>query len=286
MLELTVKPGDAQRLPLEAECIRPDTLAGLSLAAITELPIRHGNRFEPLKDHFDIAGDPSDARVIIHGDCSRFKHLGAGMASGQLTIHGNVGMHLGAAMTGGTIRVEGNVGDWLGAEMRGGEILIHGDAGNLVGAAYRGGRHGMRGGEILIHGDAGHEVGFHLRRGLIAIGGCCGAFLGVSMIAGTIVAFGPTEGRVGAGLKRGTIVLTACDQPLVATFAADRIFRPVFLNLILKRLQSQGFPIPTQVQANAAYQRYSGDRLLYGKGEILRHLDPAIIEREQVNQPT
>ncbi len=95
----------------------------------------------------------------------------------------------------------------------------------------------------------------------------------------------PRGPRLVAGLCRGTIVLPACDQPLIATFAADRIFQPLFLNLILKRLQTLGFPIPTHVKLNAAYQQFSGDRLHDGKREILRHVDPAIIEHAHANQP-
>ena len=49
------------------------------------------------------------------------------MASGTLTIRGDVGAELGAEMSGGSIEVEGSVGDWAGAEMRGGLLRIHGD---------------------------------------------------------------------------------------------------------------------------------------------------------------
>ena len=137
-------------IPVEAECITPDNLAGKSLAEIAALPVQHGNAPAPLGEFFTSRATPAIGEVVVEGDCSRVKLVGAGMTSGPAsTIRGNVGMHLGAEMTGGEIVVHGNAGDWVGAEMRGGRIHVHGDAGHLVGAAYRGSRLGMRGGVIL-----------------------------------------------------------------------------------------------------------------------------------------
>src|SRR5437667_11986496 len=157
MLRLTYRASTT--VPVEAECIVPDQLAGKSADDIARLPVQHGNRQEPLGEFFAVAGDAADQQVVVEGDCSRVKWIGAGMTAGRLTVEGNAGMHLGAEMRGGDITVHGNTGDWAGAEMRGGRIHIHGDAGHLAGAAYRGSRLGMRGGALLIDGKAGNEVG-------------------------------------------------------------------------------------------------------------------------------
>jgi len=66
--------------------------------------------------------------IVLEGDLSRAKQIGAGMTQGKITIHGDAGMHLGATMRGGEIAVHGNAGDWAGAEMQGGLIRIMGNA--------------------------------------------------------------------------------------------------------------------------------------------------------------
>src|SRR6266496_4050336 len=109
-------------IPVEAEGITPDQFADKSPAEIAKLPVQHGNRAEVLGDFFRLEGDASDRHIRIEGDCGRVKWIGAGMQSGTITIHGNVGMHVGAEMVGGEIRVHGNAGDWVGGEMHGGLI--------------------------------------------------------------------------------------------------------------------------------------------------------------------
>src|SRR5262249_51404695 len=146
-------------IPVEAENITPDNLAGKSRAEILTLPVQHGNAPAPVGEFFSAEGDAADGELTIEGDCSRVKWIGAGMTRGRIIIRGNVGMHLGSEMKGGEIEVHGNAGDWVGGEMRGGRIHVHGDAGHLVGAAYRGSAAGMRGGVILVDGKAGNEIG-------------------------------------------------------------------------------------------------------------------------------
>src|SRR4051812_29051439 len=104
----------ASQVPLEAPCIVPDRLAGLSPAEIEKLPIQHGNRVEPLADHFAVTGDPTDQRIEMDDDCSRVKWLGANMTGGELHIHGPAGMHAGSAMRGGRLEIAGAADDWLG----------------------------------------------------------------------------------------------------------------------------------------------------------------------------
>ncbi len=265
---LTLKYKSSTTIPVEAECITPDSLAGKTTAEIASLPVQHGNTQVPLGEFFTVEGDANDREIVVERDCSRVKWIGAAMTSGRITIHGNAGMHLGSEMTGGEIQLHGTAGDWVGAEMRGGRIHVHGNAGHLVGAAYRGSRAGMRGGVILIEGNAGNEIGSTMRRGFIAIRGNTGDFVGVSLIAGSIFVFGEPGIRVGAGMKRGTIALFGERPQLLPTFRLDCIYRPVFMGLYLRQLREWGFPV-AENSRDDFYQRYSGDLVGLGKGEIL-----------------
>jgi formylmethanofuran dehydrogenase subunit C len=265
---LVLKYRGTTTIPLEAECITPDHFAGMAATEIARLPLQHGNTQVPLGEFFEVAGDASDREVVVEGDCSRVKWLGAAMASGRLRIEGNVGMHLGSEMTGGLIEVRGNAGDWVGAEMRGGRIHVQGDAGHLVGAGYRGSLKGMRGGVILVDGKAGNEVGATMRRGLIAIGGDVGDFAGVSMIAGSVFLFGGAGIRLGAGMKRGTIATFGPRPQLLPTFRFDCVYRPVFLRLYLRQLRAWGFAVRAE-HLDGSCQRFSGDLVALGKGEVL-----------------
>ncbi len=265
---LILKYSSTTHIPVEAEAITSDHLAGKSAKEIAALPVQHGNTPAPLGDFFSVEGDAGDRHLRIEGDCSRVKWIGAGMTAGRISIHGNAGMHLGSEMSGGEIEVHGQAGDWVGAEMRGGKIHVHGDAGHLVGAGYRGSRLGMRGGVILIDGQAGNEIGNGMRRGLIAIGGASGDFPGVSLIAGSLFLFGPPGVRLGAGMKRGSIVLFAGPAALLPTFRFACRYRPVFLPLYLRQLRTWGFA-PAQNVADNFYQRFCGDLVALGKGEVL-----------------
>ncbi len=266
---LTLRYHGSSAVPVEAECITPDQLAGKLPAEIANLSVQHGNVQVPLGEFFTVTGDAADGEVLIEGDCSRVKWIGAGMSRGRITIHGNAGMHLGAEMRGGELHVHGNAGDWVGAEMRGGRIQVHGDAGHLAGAAYRGSRHGMRGGVLLIDGRAGNEVGSTMRRGLIAVGGDTGDFPGVSMIAGTLFLFGQPGIRVGAGMKRGSIVVCGGQPALLPTFRYDCTYRPPFLMVYLRHLRAWGYKVAEEF-LTGTYRRFSGDLVALGKGEVLQ----------------
>jgi formylmethanofuran dehydrogenase subunit C len=252
-------------VPIEAPCVAPDRLAGLSADAVARLPVQHGNAVAAVGDFFTITGDPADAQVIIEGDCGRVKWLGARMAGGRLTIRADAGAHLGSAMAGGKIEVHGSVDDWAGAEMRGGTIHVLGSAGDHVGAAYPGSRRGMRGGELLMDGDAGDELGAVMRRGLIAVGGRVGAFAAAGMVAGSLFTFGPVGPNTGAGMKRGTLAAFGPGLELLPTFRYDCTYRPAFIDLYLRRLAAFGFA----VRARAPVRRYRGDLAALGLGEIL-----------------
>jgi len=265
-MALTLKLRAAPEVPLEAEMIRPDTLAGLGEKEVAALAAFHGNRKVALGEFFAVSGK-ANGEVRVEGDLANVKHIGAGMASGKLVVHGNVGSHLGAAMSGGEIEVAGNAGDWVGAEMQGGRIVVKGDAGHMAGSAYRGSRVGMTGGEIVVHGNAGNETGNTMRNGIIAIGGDSGDYAGVNMLAGTIMVLGRLGIRFGAGMKRGSIV-TMHEAEVLPTFTYACTYRPTFLRLYLYRLRGFGLKVEDS-HITGPYKRWSGDAVELNRGEAL-----------------
>ena len=265
-MALTLTLREQPVVPLEAEVLRPDRLAGAGRAEIEALPLWHGNERTRVREFFAVSG-AGDDDVRLEGDLRRVKFVGAGMSTGRLTVAGHVGMHAGAGMRGGELHVEGDTGDWAGAAMRGGTLVVRGSAGRQLGGVYPGERAGMRGGEILVHGDAGAQAGAGVRRGLIAVAGRLGEAAGLRMLAGTIVALGGVGGRAGAGMRRGTIVTMAPATPL-ATFVFSCIYRPPFLGLYLRRLCALGMAVSDE-QLGGRYARWSGDGLELRRGEIL-----------------
>jgi len=274
-MSLKLRAKTIEQIPVEADCITPDKLSGLSVAEVERLQVLQGNQHLALAEFFDVSGDGSDGDIVVEGDCAKVKLIGSRMSQGCITVHGDIGMHAGAEMRCGRLEVFGNASDWVGAEMKGGHIHVHGDAGHLVGGTYRGGNRGMTGGVILIDGNAKNEVGCVMRRGLIVIGGDTGDFVGAEMLAGSVFVFGVPGIRSGAGMKRGTIAVFGeePDEPkrlveLLPTFFYDCEYQPPFMKLYLNRLADWGFSIPGQARSGS-FRRYSGDLVELGKGEIL-----------------
>jgi formylmethanofuran dehydrogenase subunit C len=264
MITLTLK--EQPSVPLEAEMLTPDAMAPLSNEAIRALPVYLGKRQVRVDDFFDVEGAASH-ELEIRGNAAKVKWIGRGMTRGRITIAGNAGMHLGAYMKGGRIEVSGDVSDWLGGEMSGGLIRIHGNAGGQVGAAYRGSLSGMTDGTIVIDGTAGLEVGMRMKRGIIAIGGPVRDFAGLQMKGGTLVVRRGAELRTGAWMNRGTLI-TLTPIQLLPTFAYASTYNPTFLRLYARYLETVGFALPC-AEEEGAYQRYTGDAAVPGKGEIL-----------------
>jgi formylmethanofuran dehydrogenase subunit C len=253
-------------VPLEAETISPDVVADLSHDAIRALPVYLGKRQRRLDDFFRIEGEASE-ELELRGDAGKVKWIGRAMTRGRIVVRGNAGMHLGAYMTGGMIEVFGDASDWVGGEMAGGLIRVHGSAGGQTGAAYRGSSSGMRDGTILIGGSAGLEVGMRMKRGTIVVAGRVRDFAGLQMKGGTIVLGGGAELRTGAWMMRGTIISLE-PIPLLPTFAYACSYVPTFIRLYARHLESFGFHLPSH-EVSGAYRRYTGDRSVPGKGEIL-----------------
>jgi formylmethanofuran dehydrogenase subunit C len=271
-MPLTLRWKDATALPVEAETLCPERLAGLSVADIARQRLPLGNTSVELRDLFAIDGDLNDEHVIFEGNLRPVRGIGAGMTSGRLTVRGDVGPRLGLGMSGGELTVEGSAGVWAGAEMTGGTLRISGDAGDGLGSALPGSRIGMRDGVILVGGSVGDETGLSMRRGLIAVGGRAGIGLGRAMVAGSIFAFGPVGSLAGMGMKRGTLALFGLERPddpdLLPTFAPAGRDRSPFLTIYLRQLRAWGFAVPDAVFSGTV-SRYNGDRADGGQGEVL-----------------
>jgi formylmethanofuran dehydrogenase subunit C len=224
---IALTPRRQFKVPVEAECLTPDNFAEKSVDEIAKLPIWEGNKECSLSDLFKIeskTNEPSKETIIqIYGDVSKVRRIGTKMCQGTIIIEGDVGMHLGEEMEGGTITVSGNADSWIGSMMKNGTIEIKGDAGDYIGAPYRGSTQGMSGGTIVIHGNAGNELGCFMRKGLIKVTGNVGQFAGIHMKDGTIFIQGSSDGRAGAEMIGGKIVICDHIPSILPTFTIDSI---------------------------------------------------------------
>jgi formylmethanofuran dehydrogenase subunit C len=192
---------------LEVDVIDPANFSKKELGEIERLEVWAGRRTMPMGEAFEVSVQGPEEKVEIHGDASRVKRIGQGMASGRIDLFGDAGMHLGNRMSGGEIHVSGSVSSWCGCEMQGGSISISGNAAHYLGGAYRGSSVGMQGGTITVRGTAGGEAGCRMADGIIIIGGGCGDFAGVHQKGGVIVVHGPCGARPGAGMSGGLLIL-------------------------------------------------------------------------------
>jgi len=213
------------RFPIIAECISPDIFQDKTCKEIEKLEIWEGNKQRRLEELFKVEESRKDQETIItvYGDVSKVRRIGAYMTRGEITINGDVGMHLGEEMEGGKITVHGNAGGWAGSTMKNGTIEIHGNASHYLGAPYRGSTRGMRGGNIIVYGNVGNEAGAYMRKGLIKIYGNAGQFTGLRMHNGTIYVQKDSEGRVGACMTGGKIVVDGFLHSVLPTFTIESV---------------------------------------------------------------
>ncbi|WP_165229913.1 formylmethanofuran dehydrogenase subunit C [Aquisphaera insulae] len=275
-MSLTLTWLAATSLPVDGAPLRPDSLLGLGLDEVRRVSLKVGNRPAELGELFEVRGDDGgDDRLTVVGDLRGVRGIARGMTAGDLVVRGDAGPELGAEMAGGTIELHGSAGPYAGAEMRGGRLVIRGAAGDFLGAAYPGSRTGMRDGVILVDGTAGDDVGSLMRRGLIAVRGDAGEGLGRSMIAGTVVALGDVGRGLGAGMKRGSLVLPGLSTPpesvLPPTFERAGAFSAPFLAIYSRQMAAWGFEVPPEVSSRSL-DRYNGDVLIGGRGEVLAGL--------------
>ncbi len=250
MRTIIIIPLKAFDISVEAEKISPDKFASLTLGQIRSLEVWQGNRKRKLSDLFKVSGDedvakPEETLIRLEGDFSKVKRIGEGMSAGTVEAADSVGMHAGNNMKGGLLQIGGNADDWLGREMRGGKIIVQGNAGNYAGSGYRGEKCGMRGGEIQITGNAGAYLGEHMCGGSIRISGDAGDFPGAANQGGTIFIGGSTY-LPGAEMTNGTITVRGKVRILPSFQKADIV-------------SLEG----------ADYQKYTGDLVENGKGELL-----------------
>ena len=146
---------------------------------------------------------------------------------------------------------------------------MHGNAGVNAGGAEPGAARGVTGGEIIIRGSVGGSVGAGMRRGLIVVTEDAGRGAGRGVIAGTVVVFGTIAAGAGRFMKRGTIVaFQEIERP--ATFRYACTFRPPHLRVLFHYLQRH-YQLPVaETHVGGRYHRYSGDLAEVGRGEILQ----------------
>ena len=104
-----------------------------------------------------------------------------------------------------------------------------------------------------------------MKRGIIVIGGPVRDFAGLQMKGGTIFLLGGAEIRTGAWMVRGTII-SLVPLRLMPTFSYNCAYNPTFVRVYANHLRQFGFAIPCD---GGAYERYTGDNAVPGKGEIL-----------------
>ena len=256
---ISLRPLKDFRSPILAECINPDDFQGKTLNEIEALQVWEGNKQRRLGELFKIdeakdKNEPDNPAISVYGDVCKVRRIGLGMKSGEITINGDVGMHLGEEMKGGRITVQGNAGGWTGSMMKGGTIEVHGNAGDYLGAPYRGCTEGMHGGRLIVHGNVGTEAGANMRKGIIKIYGGAGQFLGFRMHDGTIYVQRDCEGRAGACMVDGKIVVGGLLESVLPSFTIDGI-RPKV-------------KIEENEVAEGPLYVFLGDRVENGKGKL------------------
>jgi len=215
------------RLPIIANSVSPDVFQGKKSAEIEALKLWEGNKQKKLGELFKVEENKTksqhESTIVIHGNLSKVRMVGARMKDGEITIYGNAGMHLGEEMRGGRINVQGDTGGWAGSMMKGGAIEIHGNAGDYLGAPYRGSSEGMHGGKITVYGNVGNEAGAHMRKGIIKVYGNAGQFAGFRLHNGAVYVQKDCGDRVGACMKDGTVVVGGFLDSVLPTFAIDGV---------------------------------------------------------------
>lgn len=275
MKELWLTPTQLPSIPVEAEVISPDIVAGKTLKEIEGLKVYVGNSVHRLGEFFEVEGETAEVvanqMIVVDGSVQTVKYIGAKMTSGSILVKGCAGMHTGSQMSGGELVVEENTRDWAGAEMKGGLLRIGKDSRNLTGAAYRGSSDGMTGGCIVVDGDAGVEVGSFMRRGMIVVRSGVGPFTGVHMNGGQIFVFGRVARRLGAEAKGngGFIACLGEVESILPTYLYDTTYMPAFMKLYLRQMRDELGIQEAMKFIDMPFRRYRGDLAVGGNAEIL-----------------
>ncbi|HVP94985.1 MAG TPA: formylmethanofuran dehydrogenase subunit C [Methanoregulaceae archaeon] len=206
---MTVK--NVPELYLECEHVNPDAFAGKTAAEIAALKGYQGKMTSTLGEYFDITGNAgptaAETKIVINGDCSKMKYIGAKMTAGEVVVNSATDMYTGSWMTGGKLLVKGDVHSFCGLAMKGGEFTVEGNAGNYLGAAYRGDWRGMSGGLLRVRGNAGSDVASFMIGGEMIIDGDVDIHIGTHMEGGKIIVKGNANRRVGGQMVKGEIYI-------------------------------------------------------------------------------
>ena len=253
-----------QRLDLSR--LTPDRLIGRSLKDIEAIAIGTTKIDVKVGDVFKLRAGDAHA-LHFEGGSERFDLLGAKLLPGfSIHVEGDVGMGLGRGAQGGTITVGGDAGPYAASGMTEGHVSIEGDAGDFLCAPFAGELAGMAGGRVIVRGNVGRRAGDRLRRGIVVIEGDAGEDLGSRAIAGTIVALGKTEGRIGYLNKRASLVLAQARE-LGPTYVDCGAHNFSFAKLFARALAEDSRRASRLLSQKL--QRHAGDTAVYGKGEIL-----------------
>lgn len=261
---LTLKAAPALRLDLRG--ITPGGLAALAAAAVSKLPVGHGNALVPLGEFFAVAPRTDDL-LVLQGDLARCDYIGWQMDGGTLVAEGSVGDYAGGAMKAGTLTVRGSAADLAACEMAGGTLTIEGSVGDFAASTLPGSMDGMRGGTLVVRGNAGARFGDRMRRGTALIFGDAGDFLASRLVAGTIALAGRAGAHVGYGMRRGSIVFAGPAPVVSATFVPAVAGAPVFWQLLSRDLARHGGAFGSL--ATRGIDRHLGDVAASGKGELI-----------------
>lgn len=257
------------RAPLDARLdltgITPAALAGLSSDAVARKDVFLGAQRVALGELFEVSSGASDA-LVVSGD-PRLDGVGADLGAGEILVEGPVGADAGARMTGGRLVVRGDAGDGLAAGLVAGRIEVAGDAGAGLGSALPGERLGMRGGVVQVGGNAGLRLAERLRGGLVLVAGDAGAGAATDLIAGTVAVAGRLGPDAGRGMRRGSLLLAQAPASLAPGFADTGSHDLVALLLMARRVPELAALFGGGVSGRA--QRFAGNRLVGGEGEIL-----------------
>ncbi len=275
MKELWLTPKALPSIPVEAEVICPDVVAGRTLKDVKSLEVYVGNETHSLGEFFEVEGElaekASEQMIVVDGTCQTVKYIGAKMTAGRIHVKGCAGMHAGSQMSGGEMLVEGNTRDWAGAEMSGGLLRIMDDSRNMTGAAYRGSPEGMTGGCIVVDGNAGVELGSFMRRGMIVVTGDVASFCGVHMNGGEIFIMGKAARRLGAEAKGngGFIACLGGVDEILPTYVHETTYTPTFMKLYMRQLRDLLGIEEAGKFLETPFRRYVGDLAVGGNCEIL-----------------
>ena len=241
--------------------------ANKPLADILALELQYGNQKVPLRELFDVTGEPGD-ELMIKNSCDKLDHIGHKLSSGTIKVKGEAGAYCGMRMQQGTIIVDRGTDLFAGCEMKGGTLIIKGDAGDFLGAALPGDKAGMAGGTVIVKGNAGDRLGDQMRRGLIVVEGNAGDYCASRMIAGTIAVMGTTGKHLAYAMKRGTLLVW--EKPdISSTFVDCGEHTLGFLPLMFNSFKNLDSKIAQPNEMFKRVQRFGGDMASLGRGEIL-----------------